>query len=103
VEDGNTGEFKIGRTTAAVGVKKRLKQWQRKCNNKLKLVAKWYCKNHENCESLIHTELKLNGFWSGKKQCNSCSGSHYEFFRSLESTLLETVDFWVKYHNVKKN
>ena len=64
-------EFKIGRTSLNVGVKNRLKQWTKQCNGKLKLYSKWHVKNHQICEQMIHEELKLKGFWSGKKKCEN--------------------------------
>ena len=90
--------MKVGRTLGKVGVNKRLNQWQRKCNQKLFLIRKWFCLKHQICEQMIHLELKLNGYWCGKRKC-ICKGTHKEFFRANEQTLMETVDFWVDYFN----
>ena len=90
--------YKIGRTKATVGVKKRLKQWSSKCNKRLKLIKKWYCHDHERAEAVIHLELKLNGFWYGKRQCG-CKDTHNEFFRANIDTLIDCCDFWTDFLN----
>ena len=87
---------KIGRT---VGVSKRLKQWRKQCKKRLNFVGKWHTEKHQICERIIHLELKLNGYWLGKRSC-TCKGKyHIEFFNGSARTLLEVIDFWVSYFN----
>ncbi|KAJ3203398.1 hypothetical protein HK099_001530 [Clydaea vesicula] len=53
-----TGVFKIGRTKVKVGVDKRIRQHKQKCRNSLQFIGKYYTKNHEHTELIIHQELK---------------------------------------------
>jgi hypothetical protein len=71
--------IKIGRSAAKVGVNRRIGQWESKCSRILIFVKKWYCIRHKMAEKMIHLELKLNGFWHGKRE--NCKGYHNEFFR----------------------
>ena len=105
IKDGDYQIYKVGRTGSLVGVDKRLKQWNRKCKKKLKLVMKFFVENnHELCESMIHLELKSKGVWCGYLTCDICSGSHKEFFKSDIDTIIETCNFWVDYFNdIEKN
>ncbi len=104
-EDGDDEIYKVGRTASTVGVNKRLKQWKRKCKKRLRLVKKFFVvENHELCESIIHLELKSKGLWCGYLTCNTCSGSHKEFFKADPDTIIESCCFWVDYFNeLEKN
>ena len=93
--------IKVGRTKAVVGVNKRLKEWSKKCKKRLKLIKKFYCIDHERAESIIHNELKSNGFWFGIRQC-SCNENHIEFFRANTDTLMECCQFWTDYLNTRE-
>ena len=97
--------YKVGRTTSTVGVDKRLKQWKRKCKKTLRLVKKFFVEeNHELCESIIHLELKSKGVWCGYLSCETCIGSHKEFFKADLDTIIEWCYFWVDYFNeLEKN
>jgi hypothetical protein len=91
-----SGEFKIGRT--AVGVSKRLKQWQRQCKKSCQLIAKYYTNDQESTELMIHQELRSNGKWVQINNC-SCKVKHVEFFKGKQDELIECIMFWVNYYN----
>ena len=58
IKDGDYQIYKVGRTGSLVDVDKRLRQWNRKCKKKLKLVMKFFVEdNHEMCERMIHLEV----------------------------------------------
>ncbi|KAI8916799.1 hypothetical protein DFJ77DRAFT_356626 [Powellomyces hirtus] len=87
--------WKIGCTSARVGVKKRLNQWEKQCKQKLRLIGQWGVKYHMLCENLIHTELKAKGYWLGQIACNcKPSQSHDEWFMGTRSELSEVIRFW---------
>ncbi len=104
-EDGDDEIYKVGRTASTVGVDKRLKQWKRKCKKRLRLEKKFFLEqNHELCESMIHLELKSKGLWCGYLFCETCSGSHKEFFKADLKIIIECCYFWVDYFNeLEKN
>ncbi len=103
IKDGDYRIYKVGRTGNTVGVNKRLKQWKRKCKKRLRLVKKFFVvENHELCESIIHLELKSKGLWCGYLSCETCSGSHKEFFKADLDTIIECCCFWVDYFNEEK-
>ena len=65
--EADSGDYKIGRTRANVGVEKRLKQHRRKCCKSLRLVGKFFARNHEHAELMIHQELRANGIGSSSR------------------------------------
>ena len=93
-----TGDYKIGRTRANVGVEKRLKQHRRKCCKSLRLVGKFFTRNHEHAELMIHQELRANGNWIKFKDCR-CKTKHQEFFRGNENELIDCIAFWTDFFN----
>ena len=90
------GDYKIGRTKLAVS--KRINQWERKCQKALQLIGKFYTKNHEHCELMIHQELRANGNWVKAEVCK-CKTKHEEFFTGTEKELIECITFWTEYFN----
>jgi hypothetical protein len=93
-----TGDYKIGRTRADVGVEKRIKQHRRKCCKSLLLVDKFFTRNHEHAELMIHQELRANGNWIKFKDC-ICKSKHQEFFRGSKDELVDCIAFWTDFFN----
>ena len=97
--EADSGDYKIGRTRANVGVEKRLKQHRRKCCKSLRLVGKFFTRNHEHAELMIHQELRANGNWIKFKDCR-CKTKHQEFFRVLnQEELIDCIVFWTDFFN----
>ncbi len=93
-----SNEYKIGRTKVQVGVNKRLNQWTLKCKKKLQLITKFYSKDIESSELMIHQELRANGMWVKGKNCD-CKVKHQEFFMGTEMELIQCIKFWTDYFN----
>jgi hypothetical protein len=91
--------IKVGRTAAKVGVNRRIGQWESKCSKGVVLVRKWFCQRHIMAEKMIHLELKLNGFWHGKRFCENCKGYHNDFFRGDLDEIFNRIIFWIEYLN----
>ena len=94
----DSGEYKIGRTR--VGVKKRLKRWEKQFQKPLKLIARFYSTIHVLAENLIHLELKANDFWLEEVQNCVCKvKKHVELFTGSQEELIKCILFWVNYLN----
>jgi hypothetical protein len=96
IYEDSTGDYKIGRTRANVGVEKRLKQHMSKCNKSLLLVDKFFTRNHEHAELMIHQELRSNGYWIKFKECR-CKNKHQEFFKANKDELIDCIRFWTDF------
>lgn len=96
--EADSGDYKIGRTRADVGVEKRINQHRRKCCKPLRLVGKFFTSNHESAEILIHQELRANGNWIKLKDCR-CKTKHQEFFRGSNDEVIDCIVFWTDFFN----